>query len=89
MSKALLINREDLVRFTPLSGNIDFDKVIQYVEIAQDIHVHELIGTNLYERLQSDIIGGTLSGDYASLVSTYINILLRIAIHLLEKIWSK
>ena len=72
MSKALLINREDLVRFTPLSGNIDFDKVIQYVEIAQDIHVHELIGTNLYERLQSDIIGGTLSGDYASLVSTYI-----------------
>ena len=43
MSKALLINREDLVRFTPLSGNIDFDKVIQYVEIAQDIHVHESI----------------------------------------------
>jgi len=72
MSKALFINREDLVRFTPLSGNIDFDKVIQYVEIAQDIHVHELIGTNLYERLQSDIIGGTLSGSYASLVSTYI-----------------
>lgn len=72
MSKALLINREDLVRFTPLSGNMDFDKVIQYVEIAQDIHVHELLGTKLYERIQSDIIAGTLSGSYADLVSTYV-----------------
>lgn len=72
MSKALLINREDLVRYTPLSGSIDFDKVIQYIEIAQDIHIHELLGTQLYERIQSDIISGTLTGDYAQLVSKYV-----------------
>ena len=72
MSKALLINREDLVRFTPLSGNIDFDKVIQYVEIAQDIHVHELLGGNLYKKLQADILANTLTGDYETLMTTHI-----------------
>ena len=70
--KALFISREDLVRFTPISGNLDFDRVIQYVEIAQDIHIHELLGSNLYKKLQNDIINDTLAGDYETLVKTYI-----------------
>lgn len=72
MSKALFISREDLVRFTPISGNLDFDRVIQYIEIAQDIHIHEIIGSRLYQKLQADIIGSTLSGDYLNLVNVYI-----------------
>lgn len=54
--KALFISRDDLVRYTPISGNLDFDRVVQYIEIAQDIHVHELLGTNLYESLQAYVI---------------------------------
>ena len=53
--KALFISRDDLVRYTPISGNLDFDRVVQYIEIAQDIHVHELLGSNLYKKLQADI----------------------------------
>lgn len=70
--KALFISREDLVRYTPISGNLDFDKVIQYVEIAQDIHIHEILGTDLYDKLQSDVIADTLAGDYAALVNSYV-----------------
>lgn len=70
--KALFISREDLVRYTPISGNLDFDRVVQYVEIAQDIHVHEILGSKLYEKLQADILGSTLTGDYLTLVNTYI-----------------
>lgn len=72
MSKAIFISREDLVRFTPISGNLDFDRVIQYVEIAQDIHIHELLGSRLYEKLQADVLGSALSGNYLILVNTYI-----------------
>ena len=72
MSKALFISREDLVRYTPISGNLDFDRVIQYVEIAQDIHVHEMLGTDLYDKLQADVIGASLSGDYLTLVNKYV-----------------
>lgn len=70
--KALFISRDDLVRYTPISGNLDFDRVVQYIEIAQDIHVHELLGTNLYEKLQSDVLNDTLAGDYDTLVKSYI-----------------
>lgn len=72
MSKALFISREDLVRYTPISGNLDFDKVVQYIEIAQDIHIHQLLGSRLYKKLQSDILSNSLSGDYLTLVDRYI-----------------
>ena len=71
-AKALLISREDFIRNTLVSGNIDFDKVIQYIEIAQDIFIQELIGTRLYDKIQADILGDTLSGDYEILVKKYI-----------------
>jgi len=72
MSKAIFISREDLIRYTPISGNLDFDRVIQYIEIAQDIHVHELLGSRLYNKLQSDIINDTLTGDYELLIKNHI-----------------
>ena len=70
--KALLINREDLVKKTPLSGNLDLDKIIHYIEIAQDLHIESLIGTQLLTKLKSDIIGSSLSGLYETLVVDYI-----------------
>ena len=70
--KALFISRDDLVRYTPISGNLDFDRVVQYIEIAQDIHVHELLGSNLYKKLQADILANTLTGDYETLMTTHI-----------------
>lgn len=70
--KALLINREDLVKKTPLSGNLDLDKIIHYIEIAQDLHIESLIGTQLLNRLKSDIISSSLGGLYETLVVDYI-----------------
>lgn len=72
MAKALFISKNDLVKQTPLSANIDFDKVSHFIQIAQDIHVHQLLGSKLYDRLQADVIGGTLAGDYSTLVYDYI-----------------
>ena len=72
MSKVLFISREDLVRYTPISGNLDFDKVVQYIEIAQDIHIHQLLGSRLYKKLQADILSNNLTGDYLTLVERYI-----------------
>ena len=39
MAEALLITRNDIVRFTALNGNVDTDKFIQFIKIAQDIHI--------------------------------------------------
>jgi len=72
MATALFIKRQDLVRNSILDGNVDTDKFIQYIKIAQEIHIRNYLGTDLYNKISADIIAGTLSGDYLDLVNTYI-----------------
>ena len=72
MATALFIKREDIVRNTIIDGNVDIDKYIQFIKIAQEIHVRNYLGTDLYNRISNDIINGTLTGDYLTLVNTYI-----------------
>jgi len=72
MATALLITREDIVTLTALGGNVDADKFIQFIKIAQDIHVQNYVGTKLLEKIQADIIAGTLTGDYLTLVERFI-----------------
>ena len=64
MAKALLVSRQDVVRFTNMNGGISTDDFIQFVSIAQDIHIQSMLGTKLLEKLQADIIAGTLANPY-------------------------
>jgi hypothetical protein len=72
MATALFIKRSDIVKNTALSANVDTDKFIQFIHLAQEIHVQNYLGTDLYNKISADIIAGTLSGDYLSLVNDYI-----------------
>ena len=72
MATALFIKRQDLVRNSILDGNVDTDKFIQYIKIAQEIHIRNYLGTDLYNKISADIVAGTLSGDYLELVNDFI-----------------
>jgi hypothetical protein len=72
MATALFISRTDLVKNTIIDGNVDTDKFIQFVKIAQEIHIQNYLGSKLYDRISADITAGTLAGDYLTLVTTYI-----------------
>jgi len=72
MAKALLVTNTDIKRFTALNGNLDSDKFVQFVAIAQDIHIQGMLGTDLLEKIQADIISDTLEEPYLSLLTTYI-----------------
>lgn len=72
MAEALLITRDDVVKFTTLNGNVDADKFIQYIKIAQDIHIQKYTGTDLLNKLKTDVTNNTLSGNYLELVNNYI-----------------
>ena len=76
MAEAILITRKDVVKFTAMNGNVDTDRFIQYIKIAQDVHVQNYLGTDLLESIQAKIIAGTLTGDYLSLVTDYVKPLL-------------
>jgi len=72
MATALFITQQDLVRNSIISGNVDYDKIIQFVRVSQEIDVQNLLGTDLYNRISADIIAGTLTGNYLSLVTDFI-----------------
>ena len=72
MATALLITRQDLVRYSVLDGNVDTDKFIGFVKKAQDIHIQAMLGTRLLEKIQADIIAGTLAEPYITLLEDYI-----------------
>jgi hypothetical protein len=72
MATALFIKPIDIKRNTIIDGNVDVDKFIQFIKIAQQIHVRNYLGSDLYNKISSDIVADTLTGDYLSLVNTYI-----------------
>lgn len=72
MATGLFITRADIVKRTSLGGNVDQDKYIQYVLIAQEVHLQNYLGTDLYEKIQTDIESSSLAGDYLTLVNDWV-----------------
>jgi len=72
MATALFISRTDLVKNTIIDGNVDTDKFIQFIKIAQEIHITNYLGSKLYDKISTEIVAGTLSGDYLNLINDYI-----------------
>ena len=55
MATVLFINRTDLVRNSILDGNVDTDKFVQFIKIAQEIDVQQILGTKMYDGLSAAI----------------------------------
>jgi len=68
----LFCSRNDIVKRTPLGGNVDPDKIIPFVKTAQDKYILIALGTVLYDYLQDQVAAGTLTGVYKTLVDEYI-----------------
>jgi hypothetical protein len=82
MAEALLITRQDVVKYTSLNANTDVDKYIQFVKIAQDTDLQNFTGTQLLNKIKADIIANTLTGNYLTLTTVYLKPML---IHLAMK----
>jgi len=74
--KALFISIADLKAKSIIDGNTDADKLIHQIEVAQDMHIQNYLGGNLYDKLQDLIISGDIdlpaNSDYKALRDSYI-----------------
>ena len=70
--EVLFVTPTDIKRYTALNGNVDQDKFLQFVKIAQDIHIQQYLGTRLFERIKTDITNNTLANPYLALLTNYI-----------------
>jgi len=60
MAKAIFVSPKYIKQKSIVSGNVDPDKMIQFIETAQDIHVQNYLGSNLYIKLQNIVDDGTI-----------------------------
>lgn len=72
MAKALFVSSHDIKRFSALNGSVDEDKLVQWISVAQDIHVQNYLGTDLFNKISDDIINNSITGDYLDLLNDYI-----------------
>jgi len=72
MAQAIFIKSDDVKKFTSLNGNVDSDRFIQFIKVAQDIDLQNVLGTDLFNKINDDIVAATISGVYDTLNTTYI-----------------
>ena len=68
----LFITTDDIKQYSFLNGNIDNNKIIQYIKIAQDIHIENILGTKLTERLEEEIRTDSLTPECIKILNKYI-----------------
>jgi len=72
MGTVLLVNTDKVKRATPIQNNVEDSILIPYITKSQDTHIQELLGTDLYNKIISEIAAATITGDYKVLLDTYI-----------------
>ena len=72
MAQVLFVSPADVIKRTGINGNVDRDQMIQFIKIAQDIHIQTILGTKLFNKVAADIAADSLSGNYLSLFTNYI-----------------
>jgi hypothetical protein len=78
-ANTLLINTTILKERTSIHGNVDDKLLYPDIKYAQDVYIKPVLGTALYEKLQSLITGVTpnnindaANADYKYLIDTYV-----------------
>ena len=72
MAQVLFVSPADVIKRTGINGNVDRDQMIQFIKIAQDIHIQGILGTKLFNKIATDIAADSLSGNYLTLFTNYI-----------------
>ena len=68
----LYISATRLKKDTALRGSVDDNLIMPYILLAQDMYILPILGTDLDNKLKSEIQAGTLAGAYKTLIEDYL-----------------
>lgn len=58
---------------TVINGNVDAEVLEPFILTAQNLHIESVLGTNLYNKIVSDLQAVSIAGDYKTLLDDYIH----------------
>jgi len=67
-----LITSQEIKLNTPLGGNVDPDKYLNFIEDTQIMVLEPILGTKLFDKIITDFEAGTLAGLYLQMFDDYI-----------------
>ena len=68
----LYISATRLKKDTALGVSVDDNLIMPYILLAQDMYILPILGTDLDNKLKSEIQAGTLAGAYKTLIEDYV-----------------
>lgn len=68
MKQVLLITPEEVRERTSLDSNVEDDKIINTIILAQDLTLEPLLGSVMFDEIKEQIIANTLTDDYKTLI---------------------
>ena len=72
MAEFLFITPQELIQGTIIGGNVDVDKYITSVANVQVTTIEPLLGSELYNKIQTEAETDTLNGLYLTLYEDYV-----------------
>jgi len=81
MAEAIFITPAELVKNTPIGGNVDQDRYTFLIYEKQRFLIEDILGSALYEKIANDILAGTpLTGHYLKIHTEYLKPILYSAV---------
>lgn len=71
-AEVLFINADYMKRYTHLNDSVEEGYLTPSIKLAQDKYVQSFLGTDLFDKLKADIVAGTVTGDYETLMDDYV-----------------
>jgi hypothetical protein len=71
-AEVLFVNPDYMKRLTQLNGGVEDAVMVPAIILAQDKYLQQFLGTDLLNKLKADISAGTVTGDYATLLDSYV-----------------
>lgn len=68
----LFISTDYLKQNSVINDNVDDELLIPSIVKSQDLYIERILGTDLMNKLKSDITGGSVTGNYKILLDDYV-----------------
>ena len=72
MQTTLLIDYNDILHYTTISGNIDIFKINPHIHNAEILYLEPILGSDLYNKLLQLVTGATIAEPYNTLLIDYV-----------------
>ena len=82
LGPVLIISEELLKLYSPISRNVDVDKVYPFLHLAQEFYLEDILGIALLEELQSQVESGEITEENKALLLKVAPVLANYACYL-------